>query len=108
MHLYLHIGSGEVFHLPRLDLAFLDGLHDGVLQGLRGLREGDLANHKCLLVDFFDLRTYLQHATALSVVVFRHVDAARCGEVGKELERLFVEIGNGGIADLAEVMGEDF
>ena len=34
VHLYLHVGSCQVLHLLGLDLAFLNGLHDGVLQCL--------------------------------------------------------------------------
>ena len=34
MHLYLYLGSREVFNLTSLDLTLLDGLDDRVLQGL--------------------------------------------------------------------------
>ena len=70
MHLDLHACSCEVFHLTGLDLTFLDGLHDRVLQGLRGLREGNLADHERLLVDLLDLRTHLYDTAALTVVIF--------------------------------------
>ena len=44
----------------------------------------------------------------MAVVIFADVDAARRGEVRIEQEGLFVQIADGRVADLAEVMGEDF
>jgi len=43
----------------------------------------------------------------LAVVVFADVDAACCGEVGIESEGLTVQVADGCVADLTEVMGQD-
>ena len=107
MHLNLYVCCRQVFHLTGFDLAFLDGFHNRVLQRFRGLRERNLADDERLLVYLLDLRTHLEHASALSVIVFRHIDTARSGEIGEELEGLLVEVGDGRIADLTEVMRQD-
>ena len=39
--------------------------------------------------------------------IFADVDATRCGEIGEELEGLFVEVGDGCITNLTEIMGQD-
>ena len=82
MHLYLDVGGREIFHLAGLDLAFLYGFDDRVLQRLRGLREGNLADDERLLVYLLDLRPHLDGAAPLAVVVLADVDAARGGEIG--------------------------
>ena len=107
MHLYFDIGSGVVVHLLGFDLSFFNSLQDCIDERRGSLREWYLANDKCLLVELLNLGTHLQHATTLSVVVFRDVDAAGCREIRIELEGLVVEVGDGGVADLAEVMGQD-
>ena len=94
--------------MASLYLAFLDGFQYGVDNGLGGLREGYLANDQRLGVQLLYLRAYLEHAAALAVVVFRHVDAAASREVGIEVELLAVKVGDGGIAYLYEVVREDF
>ena len=104
MHLYLHLCSSIVIYLTCLYLAFFDGLEDRVDESGRSLAERYLAYDKGLVVEFLYLRSHLKRASTLSVVVFSHVDTAPGGEVGEELEGTVVEIGNGGITYLAEVM----
>ena len=81
MHLNLDVGSRQILHLTGLDLTFLNGLDDGVLQRLRGLGEGNLTDDERLLVHLLDFRPHLDGAASLAVVVFRYIDAARGGEV---------------------------
>ena len=107
VHLNLHLGRCQVGHVARLDLAFLNSFGDALNQGVDGLREGNLANDKRLLVLFLNLRTHLQHTAALSVVIFRHVDAAARQEVGVQLERLSVQVFDGGVAQLIEVVRQN-
>ena len=108
MHLYLHLGCRVVINLPGLDLAFFDGLEYGVDECGRGLAEWYLAYDECLVVEFFYLCPDLQRASPLSVVILAHVDASSRGEVGIELEWHVVQIGNGCVAQLAEVMRQYF
>ena len=107
LHLYLDLRSRQVFHVTGLDLALLDGFQNGVDDGLRRLGERNLADDQRLRVQFLYLGTHLQHTTALSVVVFRHVDAATRREVGIKMELLVVQIGNGSVAQLHEVVRQD-
>ena len=107
MHLYLHLGGGVVVHLARLDLAFLYGLEDGLDERGGGLAVWYLADDEGLVVELLYLRPHLEHSAALAVVIAADVDAASRGEVGIELEGLAVEIGYGGVAELAEVVGKD-
>ena len=107
MHLNLHIGSGQILHLTGLDLALFYSLHDRILDALRGLREGNLTNNERLLVNLFDLRPHLDGTTTLAIVVFADIDATSRWEIGEELEGLLVEIGDGCIANLTEIVGQD-
>ena len=107
MHLYLDVGGRQVFHLAGLDLAFLYSLDDGVLQRFGGLGERYLADDECLLVYLLNLGAHLHGTSPLAVVVLADVDASAGGEVGIELEGLVVEISDGCVADLAEVMWQD-
>ena len=91
-----------------LDFPLFYSLEDGVDDGLGGLREGNLADDERLRIELLDFCAHLQHAASLSVVVFRDVDAAARGEVRVEVELLAVQIGNGRVADLDEVVGQDF
>lgn len=90
-----------------LDLTLLDSFEDRVNQCLRCLGEWYFTDDECLGVELLNLGTYLQHATPLSVVVFGHIDGASCGEVGEELERFLMQITDGSITYLHEVMGQD-
>ena len=81
MYLYLHIGGRQVLYLTGFYLAFLNSSDDAILQGLRGFREGYLSDDERLLVDLLDLRAHLHRSSPLAVIVFRHVDGARGGEV---------------------------
>ena len=108
MYQNLHAGGGQVFHLAGLDLAFLHSLGNRLDECLRGFGEWYLAYHKGLVVQLLYLGAYLEHAATLAVVVFRHVDAAACGEVGIKGEGLAMQVMDGGVAQLAEVMGQDF
>ena len=91
-----------------LDFSLLYRLEDRVNQRLCRLRERNLTDDECLRVEFFNFGTYFQYATSLSVIVFRDIDGATCGEVGEELERLVVQVGDSRVADLHEVMGQNF
>ena len=85
-----------------------NGFLDTLDEAFHGFGEGKVAYDECLLVELLNLGSYFQHAAALSVVVFRHVDASPRLEVGIEMELLTVQIADGGIADLAEVVRQYF
>ena len=108
LHLNLDACRRQVVYVACFDLALLDGFLNTVYQAVNGLRVGQVAYDERFLVQFLNLRPHLQHAAALSVVVFAHVDAAACLEVGIEVELLAVQVRDGCIAYLTEVMGQDF
>ena len=107
MHLNLHLCGGQVFHLARLYLASLDGFHYRVLQCLGCLGERYLADDERLLVEFLYLGAHLDRASALAVVIFRHVYASACWEVGIEHEVLSAKITYRGVAQFVEVMWQN-
>ena len=107
MHLDLHVGSSQILHLAGLDLSLFHCLHDGILNALRSLREGNLSDDERLLVYLLNFRPHFDGASTLPVVILADVDATRCGEIGEELEGLFVEVGDGCITNLTEIMGQD-
>ena len=101
---YLHVGGGHVIHLACLDFSLLHRLGDGVDEAAGGLAEGYLADNECLAVELVNLGSYLEHAATLSVVVFAHVDGTARREVGIDLERLALEIMDGSVAKVVEVV----
>ena len=94
--------------MASLDLPLFYCFQDGVNQRFSSLREWNLADDERLGVQFLNLRTYLQYASALSVVVFRDIYRTTRREVGIQVELLIVQIADGSIADLHEVMRQDF
>ena len=108
VHQYLDAARCQVLHLAYLDFAFLAGLHDGVAHAGHGLAVGDFADDQRLVVYLLDARTDANRTAAFAVVVLRHVDAAPRLEVGVEAEVLAVQVADGGVAQLVEVVGQDF
>ena len=106
LYLNLHVTGCHVDDAAGLDLAFLDGFGDGVLQSGGCFGERHFADDKRLVVELVDLGTDTHHAAALPVVVFAHVDGTAGGEVGIEMELLALEVVDGGVAELVEVMGQ--
>ena len=82
VYLYLHLSGGVVVHFPCLDFPLVDGFEYRLYQSGGCLAEGDFAYHERLVVELFDFRPHLELSAALSVVVFAHIDASACGEVG--------------------------
>ncbi len=109
---YLGPGGCEVLHIAYLYLPLLVGLQYAVDKGAglagraRGLAVGYLGDGKRLAVTLLYLGTHAHHASALPVIVFAHVDAAACGEVGVQMELLATQVGDGRIAYLAQVVGQ--
>src|SRR5574344_1790028 len=108
LYLYFHLGCGEVFHVTCLNLSFLDGFEYRVNNGFGSLGEGNLSNDKGLLVEFLYLRTYFQRTASLSVVVFRNINRAACGEIGIEMKLLAMQITDGCITQFNEIVGQYF
>ena len=106
LHLNLHVAGRHVDDAAGLDLTFLNGFGDGVLQGGSRLGVGYLTDDERLVVEFVDLGSDAHHAATLSVVVFAYVDGTAGGEVGIEMKLLTFEVVDGSIADLVEVMGQ--
>ena len=107
MNQYLHLGSRVVVDLARLYLAFLYGFQYRVDERRGGLAVWYLAYGERLAVQFLNPGAHLERASALPVVVLAHVDAAARGEVGVEPELLAVQVAHGGVAQLAEVVGQN-
>ena len=109
----LHAGGRHVLDLADFDFPLLGSFQDavdelaGLLRRPRRLAKGQLGNGQGLAVALLDLGAHAHHAAALPVVVFRDIDAAARGEVGVELEGFVVEVGDGGLTQLIEVVGQD-
>ena len=108
MHQYFHAGGRVVVHLADFDFPLVVGFENAVDQARGGLAEGDFADSERLVVDFLNLGAYLHVAAAHTVVVARHVNAAAREKVGVEAERLAVQVADGGIAEFAEIVRQDF
>ena len=112
MHQYLHVGSGVILHLARLDFAALYSLQYRVYEAAvalccraaGGLAIRNLSYHQRLVVQFLYLGAHLHHTAALPVVIVAHVYAAPCGEVGIEVKLLIVQVADGCVAKLVEVV----
>ena len=108
MYLNLHLGRCQVGHVASLDLTFLNGLGDALAERGNSLRVGQFADDERLRVELFNLGTHLQHAATLSVVVLADVDTAARLEVRIQVELLAVQVADGSVAYLTEVMRQDF
>ena len=108
MHLNLHLGRCQVCHVTRFNLALLNGLGDALAECGNSFRVRQLTDDERLRIELLNLGTHLQHAAALSVVVLADVDAAARLEVRIEVELLTVQVADGSVANLTEVMGQDF
>ena len=107
LDLYLYFGSCQVLHMTSLDLALLDSFKNTVNYRFCGLGERYLADDERLGIELFYLGTHLQYTTTLSIVILADIDTATCGEVGVEVELLAMQITDGGITNLAEVMRQN-
>ena len=105
--------SRQILHVTYLYLALLVGFQDTLYEGagLAGrscsLSVRNLRNGQCLVVALLYLGTNAYHAAALTVVVTRDVYAAACGEIGIQVELLVMQILDGCIADLVQVVGQN-
>ena len=108
VHQYFHAGGRVVVHLADFDFPLVVGFENAVDQARGGLAEGDFADSERLVVDFLNLGAYFHVAAAHTIVVARHVDAAAREEVGVKAEWLSVQVADGGIAELTEVVRQDF
>ena len=112
MNQYFHACCCQVLHLANLYLSLLGRLQDAVDEGAwlagctRRLAEWNLRDGQCLLVAFLNLGTHSYCASTLSVVVLRHVNRTASGEVGIEVELLTMQVTDGGIANLVQVVGQ--
>ena len=104
MHEDFHVCRCNIIHLSCLDLSLFHCLGDGVDEASGGFTEWYLADYECLVVEFVYLGSYLQYASSLSVVVFAYVDGASCREIRIELEGFSLEVVDGSIAEVVEVM----
>src|SRR5574344_11707 len=104
MHQYLHMGSGIILHLASLNFALFHSFQYAIYQCGGSFSERNLLDNQCLIVQLFYLGTHLEYATALTVIIFTHIYTAARREVGIEVELLTVQISNGSITYLTEVM----
>ena len=109
----LHAGCCHVLHFAHLYLAFLRSFQDSIdklrwfLRRTRSFAVGQLCDSQSLAVTLLYLGTDANNTAALPVVVLRHVYAATCGEVGKELEGFVVKISDSCVTQLVEVMRQN-
>ena len=101
-------GAGVVLDLADLDFAAFAGLEDALDDGAGGLAIGHVLDQQRLVVEFLDFGTHTHIAAAFAVVIVAHIDVAARLEVGIEVELLAAQVADGGIADLVEVVGQDF
>src|SRR3712207_8908792 len=80
MYQNLHFGRRVVFYFLGFYLTFLYGLRYRVDERGRCFTERNLLDDERLVVEFLYARPYLEHASALSVVVFAGVYAATRSE----------------------------
>ena len=94
-----------VVHLAHFDLTFLYRAHDGFDDLGGGSAEWNLGDDECLVVvRLLDLGTDTHSSTSLAIVVSADINLATCGEIGVQHKLFAAQIGQGCIADLAEVM----
>ena len=103
----LHLVGRIVVDLADLDLALFVGLDDRLLDRLGGRRIGDLGDGQRALVDLRNAGADLHGAAAQTVVVAAHVGHAARREVGPELELASLEMGDAGVDELHEVVGQN-
>src|SRR5690606_26350613 len=96
-----------VSHLLNLDLSLVVRLHDGIHQ----LRSCDAIRNrtdgKRLLVHFHYLRTYLDLASSLTIVVIRHIYHSSCLEVGIDIKLLSAQIFYRCLDEFIEIVWKD-
>ena len=103
----LYLGRSDVVHATDFYLAFFVGLEDALDERRDGLAKRNLGYDKRLAVALFDLRTHFHRSPTHTVVVARHVDGTACLEVGVQVKLFAVQVLNGGIAYLAEVVRQN-
>ena len=103
----LHLVGRIVVHLADLDLSLVVGLDDRLLDRLGGRRIGDLRDGEGPLVDLRDLRTHLDRTAPQTVVVAAYVGHAARREVGVKLEITSLEVRDGRVDQLVEVVRQD-
>ena len=104
---YLGVLGRIVVYLAYLDLALVVGLKYGVNEVSCGGSVGNLGDDKGILVDFLNIGADPYPASAQAPVVGRCVGVAAGGEVGLEIELLFLEYGYGRVYELIEVVRQD-
>ena len=102
-----HVGRCHVLHLANLDFSLLAGADDAVNEGHNILAKGNFGDDQRLVVQFLNLRAHLDRTTAHTVVVLRDIDGTARLEIGIEAEVLALQIGNGGLAEFAKVVGKN-
>ena len=107
MHKNLNICRSNIVYLACLNLTLFYRFGDRIDEAACSLTEWYLADNECLVVEFVYLGSYLQCTTSLSIIVFTYIDGTACREVGIELEWLALEIVDGSIANLIEIMWQN-
>ena len=107
MDLYFYLCRCKVVDALCFDFSLFNGLCDTLDKSSYGLGVRQLTDDECLLVQLLNFGTHFKHASTLTIVVFRDIDATACLEVRIEMKLLFVQVTDGSIADFAEVMGQN-
>ena len=108
MHEYLGLGGGDVVDFPYFYFALVVGFQYRVDDDGCRFSVGYFGDGQCALVAFLDFGPYLYRAAPFAVVVAGDVDESAGLEVGIERERLPLQVGDGGVEQLVEVVRQDF
>ena len=107
MHQDFDVARRVVVDLLYLDFAFVVGFQYRVNQRRGGFPVGNLADDERFVVLLGDFGTHFHRAAPLAVVVFRDVDVSARLEIGIEREIFPFEIGDGGVEQFVEVVGQN-
>ena len=99
-----YIRRCDVFYLTSLDFSLFYCLGNAFDEAYRGFAVWYFADDERLVVEFVNLGSYLQNTTSLPIVVFAYVDGTTSREIGVDTERFSLEIVDGCIAKVVEVM----
>lgn len=88
----------------RILIFLFAGLYDGVAYTGHRFPVRNFLNGKCLVVYLFYFGAHAYRTATFTVVVFGYIDTASRLEVGVQLEFFVVQIADGSIAQLIEVM----
>ena len=104
MYQNLYLCRGVIVYFTDFYFSLFHRFQNRIYQRGGGFTIRNLCNGKCFIIQLGDFSAYFHYATPFSVVVFRYVDGTSGLEVGIELKRFIVQVGDGCIAQFVKVM----